>query len=452
MTTSFVEPLVLVLTTFSFIGLFFVSLFSHSIKRLRSQANTKLMKAQKPPFYFRMQRAVLKDANIESVLFCSSTVQHILQILLFFICFTLYFEGIDIERHLVRTIWSDQITLLGFSAFILGLFFLFVIVLDLFPRLLAYYFPQRSFSIATPLSTPFFIVFSPFSFLLYRLMRAIFPGGFLSPYSELAVSSKEKLLEVIHDIDEGALLNEHDKELLESVLSFRDRIVREVMVPRVDLFCLPHDTTIRDATYLLQKEGYSRVPVYKGTQDHILGVLMYKDILIKYMEFEAMPKDSTILDTPIEEIIKNALYTPETKKISVLLQEFRKKQTHLAVVVDEYGGTAGVVTIEDILEEIVGEIADEYDEEEKQYWPLQRGGWIVDGKMNLLDLEEEIGLKFPQEGDYDTVAGYAYFRLGTIPKKGVMLDQDDFHIEILSNDDRFVEKVKIIPLSKKRLR
>ena len=172
---------------------------------------------------------------------------------------------------------------------------------------------------------------------------------------------------------------------------------------------------------------------------------MYKDILTKYLE----QKGDDFLEQPIEDLAKNALYTPETKKISLLLQEFRKKQTHLAVVVDEYGGTAGIVTIEDILEEIVGEIADEYDEEEALFIPIGKGAWIVDGRMNLLDLIEETAIKIPQEGEYDTMAGYIFFRLGTIPKKGVILHHDEFDIEILSSGDRFVEKVKITPVKKR---
>lgn len=258
----------------------------------------------------------------------------------------------------------------------------------------------------------------------------------------------ETLSDVIQEISKQNLLSEHDKKLFLSLLTFRDRIVREVMVPRVDLFCLPATTTIREAAISMQKEGYSRVPVYKNTQDHIVGVLMYKDVLAKYMEYEAKHKDYDFLDQPIEDLAKKVLYTPETKKISLLLQEFRKRQMHLAVVVDEYGGTAGVVTIEDILEEIVGEIADEYDEQEVLVHVTEKGSWIVDGRTNLLDLAAEFGIKIPQEGEYDTMAGYVFYRLGTIPKKGVVLHHDDFDIEILSSGDRFVEKVKITPLVK----
>jgi putative hemolysin len=283
------------------------------------------------------------------------------------------------------------------------------------------------------------------SLLLYFLPLSI---TLRKKFSKQPFGSTETLLELIDRIDNKSILGDHDKKLLLAVLNFRDRIVREIMVPRVSLFCISHDCSIREAALLLDKEGYSRVPVYKNTQDQIVGILMYKDVLSKYKEYETQGNNSKILDAPIETIMKNALYTPETKKLSLLLQEFRKKQVHLAVVVDEYGGTAGVVTIEDILEEIVGEIADEYDEEQSLYQRGPTGSWIVDGRMNLLDLEEELGIKIPQKGDYDTVAGYVFYQLGTIPKKGVVLHQDTFQLEILSSGDRFVEKVKITPVKK----
>jgi CBS domain containing-hemolysin-like protein len=138
------------------------------------------------------------------------------------------------------------------------------------------------------------------------------------------------------------------------------------------------------------------------------------------------------------------LYTPETKKISQLLQEFRSKQIHLAIVVDEYGGTEGIVTIEDILEELVGEIADEYDiNEEVMYSAMPSGGWIVDAKMSILDIDEELGIKIPHSPEYDTIGGYIFHRAGSIPSKGWKIHQDEFGLEILSSNDRSIGKIKI---------
>ena len=156
--------------------------------------------------------------------------------------------------------------------------------------------------------------------------------------------------------------------------------------------------------------------------------------------------DRATLDTPIEKIAKPILYTPETKKISSLLQEFRSKQIHLAIVVDEYGGTEGIVTIEDILEELVGEIADEYDiAEEVLFTPLPDGGWIVDAKMSIIDIEEELGVKIPQGPEYDTIGGYIFHRAGAIPLKGWRIHHDEFDLEVLSSSERSIEKIRITP-------
>ena len=214
------------------------------------------------------------------------------------------------------------------------------------------------------------------------------------------------------------------------------------MVPRVHLFCLSSDTSIKDAAIFLERDGYSRVPVYDGSIDKIVGVLMFKDILLRYMEFTETANIQLLLE-PIESLVKDVLYTPETKNIAQLLQEFIKKRMHMAIVVDEYGGTAGLVTIEDILEEIVGEIGDEYDEEPPLFIRSGKNAWIVDARMNLLDLEEELGIKIPQDGEYDTIAGYIFFRLETIPEKGVCIHHDAFDLEIIASNERSVEKVKI---------
>jgi len=226
------------------------------------------------------------------------------------------------------------------------------------------------------------------------------------------------------------------------VMGFKDRIAREVMVPRVDIFSLPHDMTIEEAANLLFQEGYSRTPVYRDTLDNIIGVLMYKDVLAKYMDY-AKKADIGILQSHISSLVKNVLYTPETKKISHLLHEFRKQQVHLAIIVDEYGGTEGIVTIEDILEEIVGDIADEYDQEEALYLPMPEGGWLIDSRMSILDIEEQLGIEIPQDGDYDSIGGYVFHETGMIPAKGFVIRKPQFELEIVRSNDRRVEKLSI---------
>jgi putative hemolysin len=254
---------------------------------------------------------------------------------------------------------------------------------------------------------------------------------------------KHEIFQILQEAKLSLKLTLHDKKLIASVIYFQTRIAREVMIPRINIFSLESSTTIRKAVKLLEEEGYSRVPVYKGTIDHIVGVLMYKDILTKYLEYQERDNDQAVLEAPIESIVKPVMYAPETKKISNLLQDFRKKQMHLAIVVDEYGGTAGIVTIEDILEEIVGEIEDEYDAEEDLFHPLSENVWIVDAKMSIIDAKEQLKISIPQEGDYETIGGYIFHRAGTIPSKGFTIKLDAIELEVLKSNDRKVEKVKI---------
>jgi len=254
-----------------------------------------------------------------------------------------------------------------------------------------------------------------------------------------------EILELLQELKITSRFDAHDKKLIASVVNFRHQLAKEVMVPRVDVFSLPGTISIREATRLLDPEGYSRIPVFGTSIDEIRGVLMHKDLLRKYMEAEASGNKS-ILDAPIETIVKDVIFTPETKKLSLLLQEFRNKKVHLAIVVDEYGGTEGIVTIEDILEQIVGEIADEYDDEESMYTANPEGGWVVDARMSILDIEEQLNVTFP-EGDYDTLAGFIFQCAGSIPPKGFIIHRDNLDLEVLSSNDRMVEKVWLKPTS-----
>ncbi|MBM3198178.1 MAG: HlyC/CorC family transporter [Chlamydiae bacterium] len=255
---------------------------------------------------------------------------------------------------------------------------------------------------------------------------------------------KDRLLEYLQESEIARYLDKAEIQLIHTMISFKDRIVREVMVPRIDIFSLPLETTIKDAAHYFSQEGYSRIPVHKETIDKVVGILLYKDILSVYAKCAGSKEEEQVLSKSVESLIKPALYTPETKKIAQLLQEFKSKQQHLAIVVDEYGGTEGIVTIEDILEELVGEIEDEHDtQEERIFSPLSSGGWIVDAKMSLIDLEEDLGVRIPQSVEYDTVGGYIFHRTGSIPGKGWKAHLDDVDLEVLSSDERSLRKIKI---------
>lgn len=314
---------------------------------------------------------------------------------------------------------------------------------DYLPRILGMRLPEKVLRFCTPFASLFMFLSFPITYIFLKISHAFSRTVNFDHFYEPDSQAKQEIIDIIQDAELSPGINRHDKKLFESVLSFRDRIVREVMVPRVNVFSISDDMSIREAAGLIGAEGYSRTPVYQNTIDEITGVLMYKDILRKYREYKEKDNDDKILDAPVSTIQKRVLFTPETKKISNLLQEFRKKQMHLAIVVDEYGGTKGIVTIEDILEEIVGEIADEYDQDVALYIKQVDGSWIIDARMNIIDLEDNLNLVIPQEGDYDTIGGYVFHCAGAIPNKGFVIHQDAFEIEVLSSNERVVEKVRI---------
>jgi CBS domain containing-hemolysin-like protein len=253
------------------------------------------------------------------------------------------------------------------------------------------------------------------------------------------LTDKVKLREMITESELHGHLDASDQKLISSLINFKQRVAKEIMVPRVNLYALDAGTTIREATPLFAAESYSRIPIYKESLDDITGVVLYKDLLKCYA-------DKSNLDASLQSIAKPVLYSPENKKITHLLQEFRTQQIHMAIIVDEYGGTEGIVTIEDILEELVGEIEDEFDiNEDRQFWEVPGGGWIVDAKMTLLDIEDQLGVKIPPNPEYETIGGYIFHCAGTIPSKGWRLSHDEFDLEILSSDERSIKKIKISP-------
>ncbi len=316
---------------------------------------------------------------------------------------------------------------------------------EIIPRQMGLKHPQKVFKTSSPLALIYLGVCLPLCWPLVKLVQAFVPTRQLDPFQLPGGEIVAEILEIIQELEVSPKLETHDKQLIESVVTFRHQLAREVMVPRVDVFSLQAKTSIRQAAHLLQDQGYSRTPVYGSTIDDIVGVLMHKDVMQKYMEAEITRKKE-ILDAPCETLLKKVLFTPETKKISLLLQEFRQKQVHLAVVVDEYGGTDGIITIEDILEQIVGEIADEYDEEEAMFVIKPEGGWVVDARMSLLDVEEKLDVDVPQEGDYDTLAGFVFHCSGSIPEQGFLIHRDNFELEVLNSNERMVESVWLKPI------
>ena len=309
--------------------------------------------------------------------------------------------------------------------------------------------PHLILNSVIPFTTFFICLFSPITFLFLKLQKTVFQKKEGSFYKQSREKVKDKILEMVHESELSQYLDPFDQRIITAVASIGDRIAREIMVPRIDMVTLPAHQTVYEAAKRFISEGYSRIPIYRENVDTIVGVLLCKDVmacLVKSLD----QKDNALLKTPLEKLVKPVLYAPETKKVSVLLQEFRNEQIHLAIVVDEYGGTEGIVTIEDILEELVGEIADEFDsiEEEKLHIPHPHGGWIIDGKMTIFDLEKETGIVIPKNPEYETIGGYIFHCAGTIPLKGWKLHHNAFDLEVIDSNEKGIDKVLIVPNTK----
>lgn len=258
-----------------------------------------------------------------------------------------------------------------------------------------------------------------------------FLGRFLSGRRKV---TEEEIQEIITAGEEEGLINPRENEMIRSIFNLRDSIVREIMVPRTEMACIDSSDSIRDVLAKIIACGHSRLPVYEGTADNIIGLLYAKDLL-KYWGTDASAFD-------LRKTLRVPYYIPETKNLEELLQEFRRKRVHMAVVIDEYGGTSGLVTIEDLLEQIVGDIQDEYDLEEERLVPQPDGSVVVDARLPVEELEQHFGIQVEREM-FDTVGGLIFQLTGRIPRAGEEMDTDDLHMTILDADERKIRSVRI---------
>ncbi len=438
------------LLTFSLLFLFGSAILTGTTFALqttgRLQSREEFKKRGRLFFIQHLVRAVFAEQEWEGLFFCLSFTRQVFQLsyALCAFCFLLEvypfsqmisFQGAN--ALLIQSGWG----LASGAAIIIT-----AVVVDVSARLAATARPLLFFTLFGGFASIILLLLFPFSYLGMKSLKKLLPVAKERGSSTPTTRIRDKILEIIHESELAPHLDPQEQKLIASVASFKERIAREIMVPRIDVFSLPSDTTISDAAQSFVKEGYSRIPVYRDSVDHIIGVLLYKDVLNIYAHASMEGNAREQLAALIESLVKPVLYSPETKKISHLLQEFRSKQIHLAIVVDEYGGTEGIVTIEDILEELVGEIADEYDVgEERLFTVLPGGGWAVDARMGIIDIEKELGVRIPASPEYDTIGGYIFHRSGAIPSKGWRIHQDDFDLEVLSSDERSIEKIKVVP-------
>jgi CBS domain containing-hemolysin-like protein len=283
------------------------------------------------------------------------------------------------------------------------------------------------------------IILRPLSWFFSKLGRAMVrtAGAAGVPTEEPSVTETE----IEHMIDLGereGVLQAHEGELLRSALEFEDTIVKEIMVPRTEMVALNIGARLDEVLAVVNESRHSRFPVFRERRDNVIGTLHVKDLLRHVGE-----RTSCETFDWTQHVRSDPLFVPEMQKISKLLRDMQTRRLHIAVVVDEFGGTSGMVTQEDILEEIVGEIQDEYDAEEPMIQDLGEGRFLADARVPLWDLGQHLGAEFPDAGDYESLGGFVSHRLGRLPERGAHFEWNDLVFTVREADARRVRRVEI---------
>ena len=272
------------------------------------------------------------------------------------------------------------------------------------------------------------------------LVDRVVPEALMQDPSRLAELTVEHVIE--QGEEEGAIAEDH-AQMLRSVLEFKNTVAREIMVPRTQVVALELETSIDEVLASIMESGHSRYPVYRGQIDHVEGVLYAKDL------FQVLRSTSDASAVVLENVLrKPVFFAAESQKIGALLREMQRRRSHLAVVVDEFGGAAGIVTLEDIVEEIVGEIQDEHDEEAPLVHERAPGHYFVDASISVYDLEEHLGESICEDkSDFDSLGGMLVHLAGQVPIIGETLRAGLYRVVVLDADERHVRRVEMLRVS-----
>jgi CBS domain containing-hemolysin-like protein len=269
---------------------------------------------------------------------------------------------------------------------------------------------------------------SPHSSFFKRL-RQLFSGRIITHPEDL----EREIQQILDEGEERGLITRQEGQLIESIFEFRDTLVREIMVPRLEMVGVEINTPVDQIISLVLSCGHSRLPVFAGDIDHVKGILLTKDLLV----FWQTPDSTWNLDR----VLRPAYFIPESKKISDLLRDLVERKSQIAIVIDEYGGTAGLITLEDILEEIVGEIYDEYDRQEPRLIPQEDGSVLVDARLDVEELMDHFDLPRP-EGKFESVGGLLIHLLGRVPQANDRVEIQGLELTVLSADERRAKQVQ----------
>ncbi|KAA3597903.1 MAG: HlyC/CorC family transporter [Calditrichaeota bacterium] len=317
---------------------------------------------------------------------------------------------------------------------------LIAILSELIPKIIALNDPM-SFAEKTSFAIIFFqIPILPFSELI-NLLTGFAGNNFDFGLWRKHISEDDLKVIVGVDQEQGENLEDEEREMIHSIFGLGETTVKEIMIPRIDIVCVEMSSTISQVVEAILENGFSRMPVYEEKIDNIKGVLYSKDLL------QLMGRNDN--KTKISEIVRPATFVPESKMVDDLLREFKKDKVHMAIVVDEYGGTSGLVTLEDVIEEIVGEIQDEYDNEDSLFEEVDENTFIFNAKIEIEDANKVLESNFAEDEEFETLGGLIYDITGSVPNKGDVINFENFEFKIIDVDNRRVSKVKVtkVPLN-----
>lgn len=331
----------------------------------------------------------------------------------------------------IPDLWADGVALL----IVIGsLSALILVVGRLAPEGIAAAYPERwAVCFAGLLRVLTAVLWPPVRLLVWVGNRLAAPFGGV-PLTGTALVTEEEIRTLVDAGEEEGVIEEDEKEMIYSIFELGETMAREVMVPRIDIVAVDIQTPPEEVVRVIAETGHSRIPVHEGTVDGIVGLVYAKDLLLHLQGDGPRPS--------LREMLRPAYFVPETKKVDDLLREMQQRRIHMAIVVDEYGGTAGLVTVEDILEEIVGEIQDEYDAEEPSFEQVGEEEYILDARMNLDDVNDLLKADLPTE-TADTLGGLIYDALGRVPVPGDSLQIGEWRVEVLTVSDRRIRKVRM---------
>jgi magnesium and cobalt exporter, CNNM family len=377
------------------------------------------------------------DRRARQVLGITSSPPHFIAAMQLGVTLTSLAIGALGEHALARVFDPVLATALAVILAYLILTFLHVVIGELVPKAVALRYSERTaLAVSTPVRT-FFAVMGPLIWVLQRstelLLRAF---GLQPPGAEGIVHSEAELKMLVSESTERGEIEEGEQEMLYKVFDFADKEVSDVMVPRPEVVALSVDLPPEQALQAVLQSPYTRYPVYRGSLDEIVGVLHVRDLI------EAM-HERGIASVQLEELLRPAYMVPETKDLAALLTEFRNQNQHMAIVLDEYGNTEGIVTLEDVLEEIVGEIEDEFDLPDESVERIDENTIRIDGTFPIDDFNEQFGRNLPQE-DYHTVAGFVFGLLGRAAEVGDECEADGLRFRVDEVEGTRIQRLTVM--------